>query len=296
MDPHQALHECLTSHGINPAAVAAVVASAQPALSFSLTRADDENDIPTGATKFGGSPDLVRGTEWPRAQGVNFRFLAQINLADAAPLLPHPLPESGLLSFFWCQDDDLRTTQTGAAVVYTHPGATLSRVTDPWIAVPDRVGFLGRVFGRKPSPRGQGAWPCSVASSFRMTLPDPFGPRAISRDLLNEREFDRVYGGGLEKPLAAAGVMVLGHRLLGEAAPVQGAVEYEAETESLPPRTHDSAAAERAAARWRLLLQVDSDDAPGYCFGDWGSVYFMMRDTDLASRRWDRARVVVQCH
>lgn len=303
MDHLLSLRSVLDRAHINPAAAEAIIASARPAMAMALAREEDEGRIRIGASKVGGGADLPAGSPWPKTKGVNLRFIAQIDLAEVAGHeginFDSTLPRSGLLSFFWCQEDPAGVGPDelgGARVMHTPSTSALARLSDPWAAVPQRIGIIGRVLGRKPSAKGQGFWPCRVKFDSRLTLPDPFGPRGIAEGLLSDEEFDEVFGGGLEDELAEAGVLLEGHHLLGEAGPIQGAVEYDAESESRVTPANDPAASAKAAADWQLLLQVNSDDAPGFCFGDWGSIYFMMRNADLAAHRWERARVVVQCH
>jgi uncharacterized protein YwqG len=45
-----------------------------------------------------------------------------------------------------------------------------------------------------------------------------------------------------------------------------------------------------------LLLQIDSDDAIGWTWGDAGRLYFWIRKQDLAARRFDRVWTILQCH
>ncbi len=61
-----------------------------------------EGLLSLGGSRLGGCPDLPEGMEWPRHQGRPLAFIAQVNLAEAAPHDPlHELPPSGLLSFFY---------------------------------------------------------------------------------------------------------------------------------------------------------------------------------------------------
>jgi uncharacterized protein YwqG len=48
--------------------------------------------------------------------------------------------------------------------------------------------------------------------------------------------------------------------------------------------------------KWRLLLQVDTDDAPGMMWGDAGRLYYWIREADLAALRFEQTRVVAQCY
>lgn len=110
------------------------------------TNAEATADMKVGGGRFGGSPDLPRGTEWPtHAHGV-YRFFAQFSL-DALPALPQSalLPadgaadvpalyyRSGLLSLFvaeptpdyepFWQDDDY------VKAIYTPPAQLPDLVT-----------------------------------------------------------------------------------------------------------------------------------------------------------------------
>jgi uncharacterized protein YwqG len=50
------------------------------------------------------------------------------------------------------------------------------------------------------------------------------------------------------------------------------------------------------ASDWKLLLQIDSDEqGPGWMWGDLGRLYFCIRSTDLAEKRFDRVWCVQQC-
>jgi len=50
------------------------------------------------------------------------------------------------------------------------------------------------------------------------------------------------------------------------------------------------------AKRWRLLWQLDSDEAVGFEWGDAGRLYVLARDAGLRAGRLDRAWVVLQCY
>ena len=46
---------------------------------------------------------------------------------------------------------------------------------------------------------------------------------------------------------------------------------------------------------WRLLAQIDTDDEAGWMWGDAGSLYFGIRNPDLARSDLDRGWMVLQC-
>jgi Domain of unknown function (DUF1963)/Regulator of chromosome condensation (RCC1) repeat len=89
-----------------------------------------------GSTKLGGRPDLRQRSRWPSRGGRPLAFVAQIDLAQLAPLDPSGLlPPSGLLSFFY-GDPAGPLEPESCAVIFTEPGAQLSRRDFP-DALPD---------------------------------------------------------------------------------------------------------------------------------------------------------------
>ncbi len=54
-------------------------------------------------------------------------------------------------------------------------------------------------------------------------------------------------------------------------------------------------AAAKNARRWRLLLQLDSDDNANMMWGDLGMLYFCLSEESLAARRFDDGVVILQC-
>lgn len=83
------------------------------------------------------------------------------------------------------------------------------------------------------------------------------------------------------------------HRLLGYADPLQADVYLctEGNATRLPLDAWNTRDHCRAAARWRLLLQIDSDPARDVLFGDGGVLAFMIHEDELAARRFDRCWV-----
>jgi uncharacterized protein YwqG len=300
MPERELIRQFLQTHGLARLADT-IVADLVPSIAIRLTRLQSTDPAPIGATKFGGGPDLPDDPSfaWPSHGGVEHRFIAQINLSQVAELWPEsPLPKAGLISFFF--DDDKGwflppTSPPGWRIFHiTAPTASLRRRADPWAAKPERRGLFARLLGRKPSPIGQGYWPCSATLRRVWTLPDLLSRPGTNMELTDE-ESDALYGDLVEE-LDTLGLASAGHRLLGAPTPIQGPVELTTAGYSTGAKNPDWDLAESDAPNWRLLLQVDSDDAPGFCFGDWGSLYFMLRSTDLATHRWDRVFVVPECY
>ena len=114
----------------------AIHSLARPAILL-VTRMSEEDEIPFGATKIGGRPDLPPTVEWPvYRNGRPLAFLCQLNLAELSALPPtiENLPKHGVLSVFSCwgwvtedsldpqtPDDRSWDTQQGWTVVVQFP-------------------------------------------------------------------------------------------------------------------------------------------------------------------------------
>ena len=83
-----------------------LIALLHPAIALNATLADDAQ-IPLGASKFGGAPDVPTDFVWPTWKGKSLTFLAQINLAEVASLeIEKQLPSVGVLLFFVMLDEE----------------------------------------------------------------------------------------------------------------------------------------------------------------------------------------------
>jgi uncharacterized protein YwqG len=50
------------------------------------------------------------------------------------------------------------------------------------------------------------------------------------------------------------------------------------------------------AAEWKLLLQVDSEEANGMLWGDVGRLYFLIHRDDLQTQRFEKTWMVWDCY
>jgi uncharacterized protein YwqG len=234
-----------------------------------------DSKLALGTSKFGGASDV------PVPQGLG--FVAQINLAYVAERGLEDLPPAGLLSFFFDLDEEpfgFDPTIDSCRVLYTPPGAPLSR-----------------------APADDGLSPCALTFHENIGLPP--------LDSSDVKEILRDFGPGADGYLSlSASLRDLGsdgataHRLGGHPDPIQGDMQLEAQLVangidcgSFTGHRDPRVAALRAGARdWRLLLQIDSDDAIEWSFGDGGRLYFWIRHQDLLARRFDRVRAILQSH
>ncbi|HEY0036463.1 MAG TPA: DUF1963 domain-containing protein, partial [Longimicrobium sp.] len=102
-------------------------------------------EIPAGASRLGGLPELPPNYAWPRGEDctgmspedtAGYRspagFLAQVNLAEIAyTQAARDLPSAGMLSFFAFQDDGENNPGTVGARVFYFPDASALVPTEP---------------------------------------------------------------------------------------------------------------------------------------------------------------------
>lgn len=230
---------------------------------------------------FGGVPALPRGVAWPMKGGKPLSFLACVDLSSLSNALSQPwLPSSGRLLFFY-------DTQN-----------------QPWGFDPkDRGGWAVVLAGdehlRQSAPLGE-SLPRHPIEFRRFNTYPSFERPEVEALALDDAESDKLTEladssyGGLPR-----------HQVGGFPSPIQGdAMELECQLVSNgvycgEPSEDDSPetrALEGGAKDWRLLLQVDSDDDLGVTWGDLGSLYFWIRESDARSGRFDHCWVVLQCH
>jgi uncharacterized protein YwqG len=263
-------------------------------------RAHRSEDLPLGASRIGGAPDVPRGFAWPswRARRTTFTatleqvegepeeiplaFIAQIRLADLAPFeVASRLPRSGWLLFFFDAD------------------------TQPWGFEPTHAGGARVVHVEAPADslvRTAGgsadftSSACAVTFHPSWTLPEEI-PAAITSLAAKDAYVDvRGELDGLDPAVV--------HRMFGEADAIQGDMRLETELVTNGLSCGDATAYadprrpmfEARKSEWQLLLQIDSDEeGPGWMWGDAGRIYFWIRRADLHAARFDRTWTILQC-
>ena len=283
---HDELIAALADAGVNDHA-AALVALAEPALHARVDREGHRSASGTGS-RLGGMPSVPPGFEWPTWNAAPLSFIGQLRMSDLAPFsAAKPLPPTGVLSFFY---DATQATwgfdpaDRGSARVFWFPDeAELVSLSAPRDLAED-ARFT----------------PVPLVFEERLTLP-VFDSLAVEALALPDDE-QEAYSEFVEE----SGVMTLAgvqHQVLGHPRPIQSEMQTECQlvTSGLycgdpSGYTDPRAAALRAGARdWRLLFQVDSDDAAGMMWGDSGMLYYWIRDEDLKARQFDRSWMILQC-
>ena len=232
-----------------------VLATRRSGLRLVLARAEVE----VGASKIGGRPDLASGVAWPvDAEGNPLIFLAQFDLAKVHRVLEgaSPLPESGLLSFFFGTEQDeiaLDGDDQSRCVIYSE--GMFERLGPPENSLASLI-------------------ECAVETVTVSLLPD-FDSVHLDT-VFDDAQRDR-YIDALE-PFEQGNHGSDDHRFLGHPGFIQGDPRYEASDD------------------WVFLFQIDSEDAKhGMMWGDAGQVYFYVHRESIRDRSFSRVIAYMDC-
>lgn len=243
--------------------------------------------------QLGGLPVLHEAAVWPHwSEHGPLTFVASLNCGQLASLgLDIPLPKDGTLAFFYFdgQYDDAQSlvifqdpeSLEGSRVLYIPPGAS---------AIP------------RPCPAGIKPYPKMDLTAQPVTTYPNSGQRALMEAFQKPGEDPRSF---LNHPvnddrfMEALWELETGpvHQVGGYAFPVQGPIEYEVAQAALGGKAAwTDPALEREARTWTLLAQIDSDGRAKMMWGDAGTLYWMMRPSDLRAGDFDAASFTWQCH
>lgn len=267
-----------------------------PSLRIALEPEEDEN-IATGQSKLGGKPDLPPETAWPRWENRNMSFVAQIQLGRLPELpIDSPLPADGLLSFFYAVEamyEEARFYEDPATcrVLYTPAEAfralerrPLPQLEDTAVFKPNRMSFSLELSVPTAESAYLESW--GLGWNNRATLED----------------YNRYWDVFLRQFYENMNIKGYLNRLLGHPDQIQGDMQRSCEIKSKRvPVSSVQDPAMRAqqtldATKWRLLLQIDSEEAnTGIMFGDVGRIYFWIHEDDLESGQFDRVVCEMQC-
>jgi len=216
-------------------------------------------------------------------------FLAMIRLADIAP---HSslvgLPDRGALLFFYDVERNAGSfwadARGGWRILFVESEDELVVVDDPPI--------------RRPNFH-----PCTLMFELEYVLPQDIRDQTGDDDLYwyGDEDYTRVCA------TLRGNTDMITHQLGGVPDEVQNGLF---ETCQLASNGVDCGSSDEVARHgdrywelkpgakdWRLVLQIDSDDAgPDWMWGDCGRLYYCLHRDDLAARRFDRSWCVEQCH
>lgn len=293
----------------------------QPATSL------DNSTATLGQSKLGGSPGMPSAQPWPFWHGRPLSFIGQINLSETSPAqIPetrytttvlkyecfHPrpaLPESGILYFFYDTKEHpggfSTESQGGCRVIYYAGDRTLLQMA----VAPEGT----KIFN-----------PFSLEAEVELTTP-PFESHYYINP--NDRYLRSLRNARLIKEVDLTraevkkwGTMQRGldklfdevdprrHRLLGHpdtigtdvpdmqwiCQMVNSGMNIGGMDKELGLDLNREKALRDKIMDWRLLLQVDSDERLGMCWGNGGRIYFWIREQDLSDQNFNYPWVVLQ--
>jgi uncharacterized protein YwqG len=228
-------------------------------------------DLPVTASRLGGMPHAPPGWVWPHCEEEPMLFLGQINCAELRGVpAAKGLPPFGLLIFFGDHDAVMSGTQHGGKPIAVFH----------WTEI-DRLGPAS------PPLKPQIVFPlCELAFYPLIDMPDPCS-RAIQLTLAKQDQdwsyrdvWDAVREHGI--PEEYSGYCAFS-RLFGWPRWEQGEI--------------GNIGDQSGPNGLRLLLQLDSysNGTESAEWGDHGALYFLMRDGDLRTHRWDLCEFEMQC-
>lgn len=256
------------------------------------------------ALRLGGNPQLPDEVEWPVFEGYGpLSFIAELDCAAVtAAGGPDLVPERGHVLFF-CVDERYEGPDQGIDYPRRLTAWNMARV----IYVPHGTPRRPRVAPNWLEPYGSGfhaARPVSTPPSADREFAERyFGPEAAA--LIEESRADLIHSGGRQVessyPLWTSefdsGIDDLRETYSqcgGHSYSVQNPVELEAAVDAIDSGLSPHFNAIEEAAHWRVLLQMADNDELDMMWGDCSVAYWMIREDDLAARRFDRIWFAMQ--
>ncbi|MBN8657932.1 MAG: DUF1963 domain-containing protein [Anaerolineae bacterium] len=264
-----------------------IASLAKMSIRFSTSKSTEE-EIPVGASKVGGYPDLPNGHLYPTWKNEPLSFLAQINLADISEFdAASALPSSGVLSFFYSAIQetwgfDPKDKGSWQVYYFVNP-KDLLRVETP----------------NDLSDEGLYS-PCLLSFFEELTIP-PWESILIEELGLNREEMDS-YIILVEGITSDGGGLV--NRILGYPEQIQNDMQIECQMVSNGIYYGDAKAHTHprykelmsGSTDWELLLQLDSEeDNAKMMWGDVGRVYFWIHREALEKREFGKVWFQLQC-
>jgi uncharacterized protein YwqG len=246
---------------------------ARPAILL-RTKKSAEANIPSGATKVGGRPDLPASAEWPAYRdGRPLAFLAQINLAQVAkagsPI--KGLPAAGLLSVFsvwgWMKADDFdpQVPQDGTEADQEDNGWTVALHT------PSRT----KLERRKP-PRGVNSFKAAaVEATAILSLPNHRDEPPLAALGWSDDDYER-----FDEMQEDFRSIQMGHWFKGGTDSWHQLGGYARFQQHFPEEVLEKGLA--------MFLQVGTDAHTGMHWGDGGELTFYADAKALAKGRFER--------
>jgi len=250
--------------------------------------------LPLGASKLGGFPDLPSSLAWPTWKGAPMVFLAQIQLQEIVPYdIEHLLPSHGFL-FFFCQSQGLSQAPDTKVWEYIDPYEP-----DSWSV----LFFDGNGTELRPTNAPRGLAPeallpsCSLHCGTTLMLPSVGGSVMTSLHLGKEemKQYQALFTDFDDMFLGTADNVYHHHWLLGYPPPSYRDTELLCQMAHLhitPSQwTHLDEGTKRSiktdALEWVHLFVMDTDEYAQVTWGDYGSLSYWIKRTDLRRQNFE---------
>lgn len=237
--------------------------------------------IEPGFSKLGGLPELPSGIAWPMGDDEPRAFVAQIDFAEVARQGQIGwLPSDGRIYAFF--DDARNGSADVVTIIYSkdppeREAEPPSAISKRWRFGERRIGFM--VYSSVPSED----W-LEVVGPEDLTETDL---EVDAGEAIGFEDFD--LGNGVQ------------HRIGGYPEEIQNGslaieAEYVAQGSHRDYRQHVPAEVLDRAREWRLLLQIDSDDALKMNWWDGGRLFVFVREADARKGDFSRTVTITQTH
>ena len=240
-------------------------------------------DISIGASRIGGVPDVPPGFTWPVWRGVPQSFIAQIYLNDVHQYDTNgTLPLRGMLWFFYDAKQETYgadpADRGGWSVMFSEDYAGLQR-----IAAPANLPAVSQFKA------------CTIRFASEVTLSQ--SPKLDIPDFDWTDDEIHKYETLLSTFPNPDDHAALHNRLLGNPETIQDDMRLECQlashgvTDINDPR---AARLSKGAKEWQLLLQIDTDERIGMRWGEAGTIYYWITESDLQKHDFDDTWLVLQ--
>jgi uncharacterized protein YwqG len=287
-----------------------------------------ESKIAIGNSKMGGDPDLPEGMEWPVYNGRPMSFLLQLNLADLKDFRSSKFKAKEGMLYFFCEPENWKFEEGSYSVVFSPKQSKfLKRIPNPASHPPsdNRDGdnrekynvrnYIGKLVQvDKPLDIGGSYNSASVMFSEELSLPEyrsptvsrMFGKDEVFMGQYDEWKYQRKEKG--EKKCSDAQMIVdfeVFNALRGKYSDLCGdwILEGKLSWEDCKDFTDHHMFGYCNPFQWEpalregelLLLQIDTDDGPGWMWGDVGKLYFWILESELLDNDFSKVQVEEQC-
>lgn len=253
-------------------------------------------------THLGGNARLQPGQAWPSFDGHSLALLVVLDLEEVSRFVVDlEIPTHGYLNFFydpeeqvWGYEPDHKRAwrvlyADSASAVEIAPPTDAPSFPEIWLVAEQDLSLPDWA-----EPDARALFPADAPP--RRAL---FGRRTDKQG----RARREAYGDFEHDWRTRKQSDYTGHQIGGWPALQQGPIWRECDlvSQGYPLGTSEQCrVAEQAdvpdtQADWRLLLQVESDDDAGWMWGDLGALFFTVRSSEPAARKFDHGWMILQC-